>query len=316
VVQSDPLGAFCDYSDATLDGAATGPLAGLNFAAKDLLDIAGHVTGGSNPDWLASHAPAEKTAWAVQALVDAGAAMVGKTQCDEISRGIFGENRHYGTPINTRAPDRVPGGSSSGSAAAVAGGLVDFALGTDTGGSVRIPASFCGLYGLRPTHGRIAMDGVLPQAPSYDTVGWFARDAETFARIGAVLLQSEPEDMGPARPKHMIIAEDAFALADADVAAVLRPIAEDLAALAGDYESRPICPPISPTGAAVRRCCSAARRGGHSPPGSTGKIPGSVSMSPSCSPPARAPTRTNIAAPNGESPRSSPSSTHCWPTTR
>ncbi len=165
---TDPVGAFCADSGATLEGAATGPLVGLTFAAKDLLDVAGHVTGGGNPDWLATHTAAEQTAWTVQALVDAGAAMVGKTTCDEISRGVFGENRHYGTPINVRAPDRVPGGSSSGSAAAVAAELVDFALGTDTGGSVRIPASFCGLHGIRPTHGRVAMDGVMPQAPSYD----------------------------------------------------------------------------------------------------------------------------------------------------
>ncbi|HXP93875.1 MAG TPA: amidase family protein, partial [Candidatus Binatia bacterium] len=141
----DPFGAFCAFSTARLEGAGTGPLAGRTFAAKDLFDVAGHVTGGGNPDWLATHDPAEKTAWAVQTLVDAGATMVGKTHTDELSRGIFGENAHYGTPINPRAPGRVPGGSSSGSAAAVAGDLVDFAIGTDTGGSVRVPASFCGL---------------------------------------------------------------------------------------------------------------------------------------------------------------------------
>lgn len=239
MVHPDPIGAFCEYTDATLEGAPAGPLAGLTFAAKDLLDVAGHVTGGGNPDWLATHGPAEDTASTVQALVDAGAAMVGKTHCDEISRGVFGENRHYGTPVNVRAPDRVPGGSSSGSAAAVAAGLVDFALGTDTGGSVRIPASFCGLHGIRPTHGRIAMDGVLAQAPSYDTVGWFARDAEMFARVGEVLLRAE---IAPARPKRMVIAEDAFAVADADVAAALRPIAQGLAELVGDTETRSICP--------------------------------------------------------------------------
>ncbi len=239
LVRSDPVGAFCDYSDATLEGASAGPLVGLTFAAKDLLDVVGHVTGGGNPDWLATHSPAEETAWTVQALVDAGASMVGKTHCDEISRGVFGENRHYGTPINVRAPDRVPGGSSSGSAAAVAGGLVDFALGTDTAGSVRIPASFCGLYGIRPTHGGVSMNGVLPQAPSYDTVGWFARDAEMFARVGEVLLQGE---IAPTRPKRMVIAEDAFAFADADVAAALRPIAQGLAELVGEHDSRPICP--------------------------------------------------------------------------
>ncbi len=204
----DLLNAFCKDSDAYLEGAKEGPLAGLTFAAKDIFDVAGHVTGGGNPDWKATHESAEKTAWAVRALVEAGAPMVGKTITDELTRGIFGENAHYGTPVNPRAPGRVSGGSSSGSASAVAGGLVDFALGSDTGGSVRVPASFCGLYGLRPTHGRIPLDGVLLQAPSFDTVGWFARDAGTFARIGAVLLQNEITE---ARPTRLVIAEDAFA---------------------------------------------------------------------------------------------------------
>ena len=147
----DHLGAFCKDSDAYLDGKPGGPLSGLTFAAKDIFDVTGFVTGGGNPDWKATQPPADSTAWVVQALVDAGASMVGKTITDELTRGIFGENPHYGTPVNPAAPGRVPGGSSSGSASAVAGGLVDFALGSDTGGSVRVPASFCGLYGLRPT---------------------------------------------------------------------------------------------------------------------------------------------------------------------
>ena len=133
----DTLNAFCEDTDAYLEGAKGGPLAGLTFAAKDIFDVAGHVTGGGNPDWKATHEPAVRTAWVVNTLVEAGATMVGKTITDELTRGIFGENAHYGTPVNPRAPDRVPGGSSSGSVSAVAGGLVDFALGSDTGGSVR-----------------------------------------------------------------------------------------------------------------------------------------------------------------------------------
>jgi len=160
----DRFNAFCHATDAYLAGAPDGPLAGLTCAAKDIFDVAGHVTGGGNPDWKATHTAATRTAWAVRALVDAGATMVGKTHTDEITRGIFGENAHYGTPVNPRAPGRVPGGSSSGSAAAVAGGVVDVALGSDTGGSVRVPASFCGLYGIRPTHSRIPLDGLLLQA--------------------------------------------------------------------------------------------------------------------------------------------------------
>jgi amidase len=219
----DPFNAFCKDSDAYLRGATEGPLSGLSFAAKDIFDVAGHVTGGGNPDWKATHDPAEATAWVVQALVDAGATMVGKTITDELTRGIFGENAHYGTPTNPRAPGRVPGGSSSGSAAAVAGGLVDFALGSDTGGSVRVPASFCGLYGLRPTHGRIPVHGMLTQAPTYDTVGWFARDAETFARVGSVLF---PDTSPQLRPTRLVIAEDAFDLADREVSDALQPAVE------------------------------------------------------------------------------------------
>ena len=225
---ADPLNAFCADSDAYLAGAADGPLAGLTFAAKDIFDVAGHVTGCGNPHWKATHEPAESSAWVVQTLVDAGATMVGKTITDELTRGIFGENMHYGTPRNPRAAGRVPGGSSSGSASAVAGRLVDFALGSDTGGSVRVPASFCGLYGLRPTHGRILLDGMLLQAPSYDTIGWFARDAETFARVGAVIL---PAGASVERPNHLIIAEDAFELVEPDVRRALETAAQSIASM-------------------------------------------------------------------------------------
>ena len=235
-INGDSLGAFCRDSDAYLRGAASGPLHGLTFAAKDIFDVAGHVTGGGNPDWKATHDPAQAHAWVVDALAGAGAAMVGKTLTDELTRGIFGENMHYGTPVNPKAPQCVPGGSSSGSASAVAGGLVDLALGSDTGGSVRVPASFCGIYGLRPTHGRIPLEGILLQAPSFDTIGWFARDAGTFARAGAVVLAGSSEIVGGEdglRPGRLIIAEDAFQLADPAVAAALRPHVDRMASLLG-----------------------------------------------------------------------------------
>ena len=115
----DPYDAFCTDTEAYLAGAGNGPLTGLTFAAKDLYDVAGHITGGGNPDWKRTHRTAEETSWPVAALVAAGATMVGKTHTDELTRGIYGTNAHYGTPINPRAPGRVPGGSSSGSAAAV-----------------------------------------------------------------------------------------------------------------------------------------------------------------------------------------------------
>jgi len=239
LIIDDRLNAFCTDTDAYLEGVAGGPFSGLTFAAKDIFDVVGYVTGGGNPDWKATHESAKRTAWVVSRLVEAGATMVGKTITDEITRGIFGENAHYGTPVNPRAPGRVPGGSSSGSAAAVAGGLVDFALGSDTGGSVRVPASFCGLYGLRPTHGRIPLHGILLQAPSYDTIGWFARDADLFARIGSVLLHS---DIPPVRPRHLVIAEDAFAVADHRVQEALRPIVERVASVIGNCRTARLAP--------------------------------------------------------------------------
>lgn len=216
----DELGAFVPHVDCVVQPTGQGPLNGMSFAAKDLFDVAGHVTGSGNPDWERTHAPARRHAAAVQALLDAGATLVGKTITDEISLGLVGRNQFYGTPLNPRAPDRVPGGSSSGSASAVAGGLVDTALGTDSGGSVRTPAAFCGLYGLRPTHGRISTIGMAPQSPSFDTCGWFGREAETFVAVGEVLLAA-PADATPFR--RLLIATDCFDIAEPEVRAALAP---------------------------------------------------------------------------------------------
>ena len=235
----DDVGAFVPGQRFQLEGTPGGPLAGLTFAAKDLFDVAGHPTGGGNPDWERVNPVPTRHAWAVQRLLDAGATLVGKTITDEVSLGIFGENMFYHTPRNTRAPDRVPGGSSSGSAAAVAAGLCDTALGTDTGGSVRVPSSFCGLYGIRPTHGRLDVTGMMRQAPSSDTTGWFARDAATFARVSAVMLG---EDIPSALPTRLLVATDAFALADPGVAAALRPTVERLGALIGDTTEAVLAP--------------------------------------------------------------------------
>jgi amidase len=184
ILSRDKLGAFCRHTHAEMKGAPGGPLAGLTFGVKDIYDIAGHKSGFGNPDWLRTHDAAARTAPVVQQLLDTGADMVGKTHTDEITWSLNGENAHYGTPVNVNAPGRIPGGSSSGSAAAVAGGLCDFALGSDTGGSVRAPASFCGIYGIRPTHGRVSLEGACPLAPSFDTCGWFARSAEVLERVG------------------------------------------------------------------------------------------------------------------------------------
>ena len=234
------VNAFVPGTAVRIAGKPGGPLSDLNFAAKDLFDVAGHPTGGGNHDWAKHYRIPTAHAWAVQALLDAGATLIGKTITDEISLGIFGESAYDGTPLNSAAPDRVPGGSSSGSAAAVAAGLCDTALGTDTGGSVRVPSSFCGLYGIRPTHGRVSVEGLMPQAPSSDTAGWFARDAATFARVSAALLQ---EEIPSALPTRLLIASDAFGFADAGVAEALRPMVERLAALLGDSEEVLMAPP-------------------------------------------------------------------------
>ena len=227
---SDKIGAFVPGPRVRIEGRAGGPLSGLTFAAKDLFDVAGVPTGGGNHDWPTGRAIPAKHSWAVQTLLDGGATLIGKTITDEVSLGILGENAFDGTPVNVNAPGRVPGGSSSGSAAAVAAGICDTALGTDTGGSVRVPSSFCGLHGIRPTHGRIDTAGMLPQAPTSDTTGWFARDAETFAKVSSVMLG---EVIPHALPTSLVIATDAFGFADANVAAALRPMVMKLATLIG-----------------------------------------------------------------------------------
>ncbi|MGZ5925987.1 MAG: amidase family protein, partial [Rhizomicrobium sp.] len=176
-----------------ISGAATGPLKGLTCVVKDMFDIAGEVAGAGNPAWLGHHAPAATNADVITRVLDAGASVTGKTVCDEFFYSILGANAHYGTPVNPRAPNRVPGGSSSGSATAVASGAADFALGSDTGGSIRIPAMANGIYGIRPTHGRVSLGGVLPLAKTFDTVGWFAASAGLLRNIAPVLLQGKPE---------------------------------------------------------------------------------------------------------------------------
>lgn len=219
------FGAFVAGPRARLAPLASGALDGLTFVVKDLIDVEGHVTGGGNPDWAARQNPAPRSAPAVDRLLRAGATLVGKTITDELAFSLEGENEHHGTPVNPRAPDRLPGGSSSGSAVAVAAGLADLGLGTDTGGSVRVPASFCGLYGYRPSHGRVPLEGVVPFAPSYDTIGLFARDAERL-RLAAQCLLATPQ--APPRGRRLLLATDALALADAGARSVLSDAARGL----------------------------------------------------------------------------------------
>jgi amidase len=219
VPPEDPLGALKVGPAVLAEGTPDGDLAGMTFVAKDLYDVAGLPTGAGNPDWEATHPAPTTTASAVTRLLSAGATLVGKSHTDELAYSLSGTNVHYGTPVNTAAPGCVPGGSSSGSASAVAGGLCDFALGTDTGGSVRLPASFCGVLGLRPTHGRVSADGVVPLAPSLDTVGWFATSGAVLQQVGRVLLDADFDETDAAT--RIILAEDLLAAVPDSVAAVV-----------------------------------------------------------------------------------------------
>src|SRR5438094_3728260 len=226
---SHPLSAFVPHDlREPIAGAATGPLTGLTCAVKDMYDIAGYRTGGGSPDWLAAATQANSNAAAVRRILDAGATIIGKTICDEFFFSVTGANAHYGTPANPRAPGRLPGAPSSGSAAATAAGVCDFALGSDTGGSIRVPASFCGLYGIRPTHGRVHLSGAMAMAPSFDVAGWFANGPGVFRRVGQTLLEGSSH---PASIEALVILDDAFEQADAPAAALLRSA---LAAMAGD----------------------------------------------------------------------------------
>lgn len=221
---SSPSGAFVPGPRAQREPTGTGVLDGVRVAVKDLIDVGGTASTCGNPDWAASHAVPTQNAPCVAALLAAGARVVGKTVTDELAFSLEGENAFHGTPRNPAAPDRLPGGSSSGSAVAVASAETDLALGTDTGGSVRVPASFCGVHAMRPTHGRISLAGVLPFAESYDTVGWFARDAALLRAAGHVLLGTRCHV--ETRPLRLCVAEDALALAEPEVAQALRAWAQ------------------------------------------------------------------------------------------
>ncbi len=219
---TDQWNAFMDKK-AMLSPTGTGTLDQTVFAVKDVFSIQGYTSSAGNPDWLRTHGPAEETADAIQKLLAQGAKLAGTLHTDELMYSLNGENAHYGTPVNPAAPDRIPGGSSSGSASAAAAGLVDFSIGTDTGGSVRIPSSYCGLYGIRPTHGAVRISGVIPLAESFDTVGWMARDMDMLSRVGDALLPSSADSKPFTR---LLIEEEAWSLPDADTTSALRPYLE------------------------------------------------------------------------------------------
>eukprot|EP00963_Diacronema_lutheri_P001197 scaffold76_cov363-Pavlova_lutheri.AAC.9 len=202
----------------SVHGRPEGPLRGLTFVAKDLFAVKGWRTSFGTPKWRDTHEAAQENALAVEMLLQSGADLVGMAHMDEMAYSLNGENAQFGTPINPRCVERVPGGSSSGSASAVASNLSHFGLGTDTAGSVRVPGSYCGLFGIRPTHGRVSLHGACPLAPSFDTAGWLAKDADTLQKVGLVLLDQSSTHRNVKRPKKWLVGMDALELANVEVA--------------------------------------------------------------------------------------------------
>ncbi len=219
---------------------AEGSLSGRTFAVKDVFDIAGHTPGAGNPDWLRTHGPSAHHAAVIDRLLRNGARLEGTTITDELMYSINGENAHYGTPMNPKAPGRIPGGSSSGSAVAVSAGLTDFAIGTDTGGSIRVPSAYCGIYGIRPTHGAVDASGLIPLAPSFDTVGWMAEGGQTLLDVGRVLLG--PQESGGAAFPRMMFAQDLWTLTDGHSSAAASRYFQALRELAKRHEDVIVAP--------------------------------------------------------------------------
>ncbi len=220
-MKNPELKAWCDYPHVDVPHAESGPLAGLTLAVKDIYQVAGYPNGWGQPTRLAEAEPDTETQSCVQKMLDAGTEIAGKSQCEELCFSLTGINKHYGSPVNGAAPDRITGGSSSGSVSLISNGIVDIATGSDTGGSVRAPASYCGLIGLRATHGRIPLDRTMELAASFDCFGWFAKDAETYAAVGDVLL----EDDADATPLRRLIGcpdLDALLLGDDDYIAYVK----------------------------------------------------------------------------------------------
>lgn len=219
----DPLQSFVRENHIALEGSGKGKLANLTFAAKDVFAIQGSTYANGHPKWLETHEPDTFTASAITKLLESGADLVGKTVCDELCFSISGENWHYGSPLNPHDVRRYAGGSSSGTAAATAGGLVDFAIGSDCLGSVRVPAAYNGVFGMRPTYERVANDGEAPYCASMDVLGYVAKDVDVFVKISEVLLG---EDKREVEFKRLYIARDCFDTVDPEVRDALMPVVD------------------------------------------------------------------------------------------
>lgn len=227
----DPLQAFVRENHIAMQGSGEGPLKGLVFAAKDVFKILGSTVGNGHPMWMEAHGPDEFTSSIILRLLDAGADLVGKTICDELCFSISGENWHYGSPLNPHDLRRFTGGSSAGSGAATAGGLVDFALGSDCLGSVRVPGAYNGVLCIRPTYRRVPSDGEAPYCASMDVLGFLANSPDVFKKVGRVMLG---EDKNPTKIKRLLIAKDCMDAVDKDVAAALQPAIDHIGAAVGD----------------------------------------------------------------------------------
>ncbi len=200
---------YCQQGPEFLPATSTGSLSGFRFVFKDLFDFAGYITGAGNPKWLESHSPATETSFLILRLLSEGADCVGRVQTDELAYSLNGQNVHYGTPENPLSPDSLPGGSSSGSAVAVARKEADFSLGTDTGGAIRVPASYCGLYGLRPTLGKLSLKHCFALAESFDTVGIMSSSRALLSAVFHVLCGQEARSVD--EPAQRLIIENTFA---------------------------------------------------------------------------------------------------------
>ncbi|MDM7861335.1 amidase [Alteromonas sp. ASW11-36] len=209
---------FCLHGPVNWQLMPHGSLANKRLAVKDLFAIKGFKNGAGNPDWLRQAKPAEHTSDAVNKLMHQGCELVGLTQTDEMAYSLEGNNQHYGAAENPRLPGHACGGSSMGSAAAVAANSADIGLGTDTGGSIRVPASYCGLFGIRPSHGVIEPAGLLPLAPAFDTTGWFCQQADLLSQVGDVLLPAQVQTI----VDELVIFDALFELVEPSLARLLR----------------------------------------------------------------------------------------------
>ncbi|WP_433491824.1 amidase family protein [Nocardia grenadensis] len=204
---------------------APGPLSGASVAVKDLYAVAGFARGAGMPAYRREQTAASRHADAVTRLLGAGAQIRGIAQTDEFAYGLTGGNAGFGMPVNPAAPDRIPGGSTSGPAVAVARGAADIGLGTDTAGSIRVPASYQGLWGLRTTYGRADTAGLLPLAQSFDTVGWITRDGATLAAVADCQLESDTSTAAG-----FVVDPGLCAYADPAIAAAVGTAAESVGA--------------------------------------------------------------------------------------